>query len=86
MITEADVEEYRRRHFPESLSRMYEPGFGGRPMPVPSDNYVAELAHSCFHEWFGRACDDSCPHLQHERAIGATPLPVARVVLVRRKP
>lgn len=72
-----DVYAYRREHFPERVARDYIPG---RPVPIPGDDYVAELSHARFHEWFGTRCDDTCPHLRYERAPDAAPLPVARVV------
>lgn len=61
-ITEADVEEYSRVHYPEHIAEAYVPGRRGRPMPIPGDAYVAKLSHERFHEWFGTECDGTCPH------------------------
>lgn len=71
-ITEADVEEYRRVHYPHHAAEQYIPGQRGRPPPVPGDNYVAALSHERFHKWFGTVCDETCPHARYE-------LPYARV-------
>lgn len=62
LITEDEVEAYRAVHYPQHVAEAYVPGRRGRPMPVPSDDYVAKLSHERFHEWFGTECDDTCPH------------------------
>lgn len=71
-ITEVDVEEYTRIHYPHHIAEDYVPGRRGRPMPIPGDAYVAALSHDRFHEWFGTVCDETCPHAKHG-------LPEARV-------
>ncbi len=73
-ITEADVEEYERVHYPEHIAEDYVPGHRGRPPAVPGNGYVAQLSHERFHDWFGTECDDTCPH----------PRPVRRVPWWRR--
>lgn len=83
MITEADVDEYRRIHFPESYERSRAFAAAGG-LVFPFSVYVSLDDHAGFHRWFGRACDDTCPHLRFSRAPDAAPLPVARVV--RSKP
>ena len=60
-ITEADVEEYRRVHYPDHATGR-EDGFLG-------DGYVARLTHDRFHEWFGTECDDTCPHPRPPRRV-----------------
>lgn len=72
LITEEDVEDYTRVHFPEHIAEACVPGQRGRPAPVPGDAYVAKLSHERFHEWFGTECDGTCPHRVHV-------LPIARI-------
>lgn len=54
-ISLADVEAYRRVHYPDRRENT-------RVARIPGDEYVAKLPHDEFHEWFGTVCDDTCPH------------------------
>ena len=58
-ITEAEVKEYRRAHYPELA---HDDERTDRPPRIPGDGYVAKLSHERFHEWFGTECDGTCPH------------------------
>lgn len=63
-ITVAEVEDYRRIHYPERYTRTYPAGYTP-PLPIPGDGYIAALSHDRFHEWFGTECDDTCPHRRY---------------------
>jgi hypothetical protein len=65
LITEADVEEYTRVHYPHHIAEDYVPGRRGRPVAIPGDAYVATLSHERFHDWFGTECDATCPHRRY---------------------
>lgn len=75
-IATADVEEYRRIHYPEFDFVLV--GHQTDIPRIPGDEYIAALDHGRFHEWFGTECDATCPHRKR--------LPIAELPRRQRRP